>query len=115
MLNPLPVIKSVLCSYVAFLARQGLAPTTIKIYLSALRYAHIAKNIAMPQQSSMPKQKLVQQGVKQTHGFKVNNDKRLPAHLRLLHLGFFFRIGELTLPEGEQYSLDVHLSSYQVQ
>ncbi len=135
MLNPLPVSQSTLCSYVAYLARQGLAPTKIKVYLSALRHAHIARDISVPQQSSMPKLKLVQQGITRTHGFKATNDKRLPitpAHLRLLrtHWGFssrehnsimlwaaatlaffgFFRIGELTLPEGEHFSPAIHLS-----
>jgi len=41
-INSLPVDQRLLCYYITYLAQQGLADSTIRVYLSALRHHHIA-------------------------------------------------------------------------
>ena len=65
-IQPLPADQSLLCYYVSFLADQGLSPATIKVYLSALRFHHIATGLPIPDRASMPKLKIVDNGIKRT-------------------------------------------------
>ena len=53
--NVLPVNQDILCYYVAFLGREGLAHSTIKGYLSALRNLQITYGFPSPFDSPMPK------------------------------------------------------------
>ena len=64
--QPLLVDQSLVCYYVSFLADQGLSPATIKVYLSALRYHHIATGMPVPDRAAMPKLKTVDNGMKWT-------------------------------------------------
>ena len=45
---PFPVSESLLCYFVASLARQGLAPATIKTYLAGVRHAQIMRGFEEP-------------------------------------------------------------------
>ena len=54
-----------LCAFVATLARQGLAPGTIRTYLAAVRHAQVVRGLPEPQQhSSLPRLQLLQSGVR---------------------------------------------------
>ncbi len=46
--TPIPVSEPVLCSYVSYLADQGLKYRTIKVYLSAIRHLQIEKGLPDP-------------------------------------------------------------------
>ena len=58
--TPLPVTQSTLCYFISALARDGLAYSTIKSYLSAVRYLHILHNLPEPRSIPMPKLSLVE-------------------------------------------------------
>lgn len=77
--SPFPVSESVLCYIVAFLARQGLSPATIKTDLVTIRHAQIIKGHAEPRDSSsLPRLRLLQNEVRR-------EQSRLghPTHKRL--------------------------------
>lgn len=62
--TPFPVTEQLLCSFAAFLADQGLAPQTVKSYLSAVRNSQISLGLPDPRdQSSLPILKRVQAGI----------------------------------------------------
>jgi len=53
--TPFSVTEQLLCSFAAFLADQGLAPQTVKPYLSAVRNSQISLGLPDPRdQSSLP-------------------------------------------------------------
>ena len=47
-MDPLPLQESVLCSFVSYLAVQGLRYRSIKVYLSAVRHMQIEANFPDP-------------------------------------------------------------------
>lgn len=62
---PLPISESQLCSYISFLANQGLKHRSIKSYLSAIHHLQIAEGLGDPfQWISMPKLEYVFRRVK---------------------------------------------------
>ena len=75
-INPMPVDQRLLCYYITYLAQQGLADSTIRVYLSALRHHHIAYDIPEPDRTKMPKLKLVDSGIRRTKA-------RTPKQIRL--------------------------------
>ncbi len=86
--DPFPVSENLLCSFVASLGQEGLAPNTIKTYLAGIRHAQIMRGFPEPRQSSnLPRLKLLQAGVKRVRaqqGIPLVN-RRLPitpTHLR---------------------------------
>ena len=63
-LSPFPVSESMLCYFVVSLAREGLAPSTIKTYLAAVRHAHIERGYPdLRDGTSLPRLHLVQTGI----------------------------------------------------
>ena len=59
--NPFPVSESILCYFVASLARQGLTPATIRTYLAEVRHAQIMRGFEEPRQhSTLPRLHLLQ-------------------------------------------------------
>ena len=70
---PVPVNEHSLYVYVAWLHGQGLAPQTIKSYLSAVRYLQIACNLGDPNIATMPRLEYVLKGV------KVERARQLPG------------------------------------
>ena len=135
-LNPLPVSESLLCRYVAYLAEEGLAPKTIKLYLSAIRHLQVSMNLSDPKIGEMARLEQVVKGVKREYA-KKNLDKRerLPITPELLmqmkqvwsrepkkfdnimlwaaccvcYFGFL-RSGEVTVPSEAAYDSSVHLN-----
>ena len=89
--TPFPVSESLLCYFVAALARQGLAPSTIRTYLASVRHAQIVRGLPEPQEhSNLPRLRLVQAGVQRAQAEQGHARvwQRLPvtsAHLRLMH------------------------------
>ena len=61
--DPLPVSQSLLCAFVSYLANVGLAYTTIKTYVSAIRHLQIARDLPEPRAMPMPKLALVERGI----------------------------------------------------
>jgi hypothetical protein len=61
---PLPTNEHLLCCFVCHLAARGLAASSIKTYLAAVRFEQIARGLPSPPLSlSMARLKLVQAGV----------------------------------------------------
>ena len=135
-LNPLPISETLLCRYVAHLAEEGLAPRTIKAYLSAIRHLQVSMNLSDPKIGEMPRLEQVLKGAKREFA-KKNPDKRerLPITPELLlrmkqvwakdpkkfenvmlwaaccvcYFGFL-RSGEVTVPSEASYDSSVHLN-----
>ena len=78
-INPLPVCEQSLSRYAASLANEGLAHTSIKCYMSAVRHLHIEEGWGDPKLNCMPKLELVMRGIKRVQGRKQN-----PVHVSLL-------------------------------
>lgn len=84
--TPFPVTEHTLCSFVAFLADQSLAPQTCKSYLSAVRDMQISLGLPDPrEQSSLPVLKRVQAGVSRMRMLKGSPPRiRLPITAQVL-------------------------------
>ena len=65
-LNPFPVTEPILCYFVACLGQQGLAPTTIKTYLSGVHQMQIAAGYPDINLSLQPRLHQVLKGVETT-------------------------------------------------
>ena len=134
--TPFPLTEQLLCSYASFLADEGLAPQTIKSYLSALRNMQLSLGFPDPrEQSALPVLKRVQAGISRCRLLKGTPSRvRLPltAHI-LSKIGEFlrasahpervvlwavstaaffgfFRLGELLPASREAYNPRTHLS-----
>ena len=135
--DPFPVSESLLCYFVASLARQGLAPTTIRTYLPAVRHAQIMRGFPEPRQfPSLPRLRLVQSGVRRERGQNgpppAQHLPITPSILRQIRAALlaapphhdkamlwaaasacffgFFRAGEITVPSVSAFDLTVHLA-----
>ena len=133
-IQPIPASEQHLCQYIAYLAMAGLAHSTIKCYLSAVRHLHIAEDAGDPGISRMPRLEQVLRGVKRTQARSKSKVKeRLPITIEILDtlrkfwsdkgsaeagmlwatasLCFFgfFRSGELTVPTEAGYEAGAHL------
>ena len=134
-LTPFPVSESLLCYYASYLATDKLSPQTIKVYLVAI--CHVQITMGLPELqgfSSLPRLRLVQAGIKQTHATQVSSKVRLPITLAIL-LGLkdhwspqqtnndilmiwaaatlcffgFFCLGEITVPTEKGFDSTKHL------
>ena len=135
---PFPVDESLLCYFVAALAEQGLAPTTIKTYLAAVRNAQITRGLPEPRQgSTLPRLRLLQMGVRRVRAEQglPPSRPRLPITPDILRRIWslwgpqssnrdivmlwaaavtcffgFFRAGEITIPTASAFDAAVHLA-----
>ena len=68
--NHFPLNEAILCRYVARLVEDGLAPSTIKAYLSAVRHLQIAANLPDPQVGDMARLEQVIKGAKREYTWR---------------------------------------------
>jgi hypothetical protein len=127
------VTEHLLCCFAAYLADDGLAPQSIKSYLSAVRNMQLALGLPDPrEQSAMPMLKRVQAGIARCRVQKdAPRQVRLPITLRILSevsehlratnhaeqvvvravaLSAFFRLGELLPVSQAAYNPATSLS-----
>ncbi len=133
--TPIPTNEQLLCHYVAFLAKSGLAASSIKCYLAAMRNLQITEGKGDPNMSAMSKLDLVVRGVKRTQARDGQRRPRHPITPELLlmlrkawldpargHDGVmlwavaslcffgFLRSGEVTIPTDTSFDKAVHLT-----
>ena len=129
--NPFPVSESLLCYFVASLARQGLTPAMIRTYLAGVRHAQIMRGFEEPRQHlTLSRLHLLQAGVKWVRCQQGTHQARqrlpiLPNHLRqiraiwgaspdpdahmlwaavtLMFFGFFFVLGRSQFPQFQHF------------
>ena len=75
-LSPLPLSEGTVCLFAAYLAHQGLQPTSISAYLSALRHLQIASGLPPPSRVEWPCLQYVLKGISRTQ--PSNKRNRLP-------------------------------------
>ena len=63
-LDPVPASEHQLCRFVAQLAKDGLAPSSIKSYLSAVRHLHLVVHLPDPKIGEMSRLEQVLKGTK---------------------------------------------------
>ena len=84
--SPTSVSEELLCGYVAFLSKEGLKHTSIKSYLSAVRYMEITLGLPDPFAVSMPCLEQVLKGIKVWQGRQGQNkpNQKLPISPEIL-------------------------------
>lgn len=125
--NETPASKETLVAFVAMLFEQNLKGSTMKVYLSAIRHAHIKKDLADPLGAT--KLSLILKAVMALSGapnrklpitFDILCEICLKANHRYdalmiraaMTLAYFacLRCGEMCIPDAESYDPNVHLS-----
>ena len=132
----LPVSQDILCYFVSYLGEAGLAYSTIKSYLSAIRYLQISYGFPSPFDIPMPRLDLILRGIKITKAKLGLAPRRklpvTPVILRQLKLVWskagsdyeqtllwatslvcffgFLRAGEVTLKTKETFDPSYHIS-----
>ena len=84
--NPFPLSEQLLCHFATYLAEEGLAAQSIKIYLAAARNMHISLGFPDPRDSSsLPVLQRVQLGIQSVQASKSSTKRtRLPITLEIL-------------------------------
>ena len=131
---PFPVSEHTLMYFVAYLHQEGLAPGTVKSYLSAVRHSQICLGFGDPGIGVMPRLEYVIKGSKRLAG-SVSSRTRLPItphilrQLKRVWMAFpdshnastlwaascmcffgFLRAGEVVVPDDTCYDSASHLS-----
>lgn len=125
---PLPATEHTLCLYASYLA-QSLQPSSIKVYLSAIRSLHIDQGYPDPIANRLQLHRLIR-GIRRTQGHSTR--QRLPITAPLLHTILssldlamfdhtmfwaacsmayfgFLRAAEFTVPNLAAFSPSIHL------
>ena len=132
-MSQFPVSESGCSAFVTYLAKEGLRHSTIKVYLSGVRYAQIAAGFKNPFSTPWPRLEYVLKGVKRDQAERgVKPKPRLPispAILRKLRQVWstsaqdrdtklmwasaffgFLRCGEMTVPNDTSFDPTCHLA-----
>lgn len=139
-LSPLPLSECAVCLFAAYLAHQGLQPTSISAYLAALRHLQVSAGLPPPPRSEWPRLQYVLRGI--TRAQITNRRNRLPITSQIMQqlqsvfsrwtdrevdarmlwaaccVGYFgfMRSGEFTLPDSRSppaiLSSDVAIDSH---
>ena len=135
---PFPESEDVLSAFVAMLAEEGLSYSSIRLYLSAIRYHHIKSDLGEPGISAMPRLAYIVKGVKRegvyTQSTKPQRERQpiTPDTLKKMFTIWngrsdlvdakmlwaaactaffgFLRIGEFTSPTVSTFDSSVHLA-----
>lgn len=133
---PIPVSEKLLCYFVSFLAKEGLAHSTIKSYLSAVRHLQISLGHEDPFVAHWPRLEHVTRGIKVCQGREGRTPRRklpiTPEILRRLRTLWnsrasefditmlwaacltcffgFMRSGEITIPTRTSFDPTAYLS-----
>ena len=127
--------ETLLCYFVTSLAQGGCAPATIKTYLAAVRHAQIMRGHPEPRETSLPRLRLVQSGVRRerAESTSIHQPVRLPITPHILRrlrpppgpwsydecllwaaatvcFFGFFRAAEITVPSVPAFDSRVHLA-----
>ena len=74
-----PATETVLCRFVASMAKAGLKHRTMKVYLSAVRFLHIAEGAGDPFLPALHRLQYIMQGIKKDEAEKgIDRRVRLP-------------------------------------
>ena len=133
-LVPFPALESTLIAFVAFLFKEGLSASSIKLYLAAIRHCQIALGMGDPHIASMPKLEYITKGVRRITSARERRPRLpiTPSVMRKLkdaweHLPCwedaamlwaasclcffgFLRMGEVVVPSDTAYDSTVHLN-----
>ena len=135
-ITPIPTSERVLLMFIAYLAKEGIAHTTIKVYLAAIRHLHIS--VGMHQtynQQLSPYLELVMKGIKKEQLHRKPQRQRLPITSSIMASIYtvlartpndfhsimmwaacctaffgFLRCSEFTIPSLQEFDPEVHLT-----
>jgi len=83
--QPIPTSEDILLTFISHLAQEGLAYTTIKVYLSAVRSLHVATSHHETFSSQLtPRVEQVLRGIKKVDASKPPSTTGLPVTLEIL-------------------------------
>ena len=82
-MSPFPLVESSLCRFVAFLSTNGLSPSSVTLYLSALRFTQIALGGQDPHLSELQHLQYVKRGLSRQRPHHTR-PKRLPITPEIL-------------------------------
>ena len=86
-LQPFPLTEQTMCRFAAHLFDQALAPGTIRLYLSAVRFVQISEGGGDPALASFPRLHYVMRGITREHRAS-SRPQRLPITPEVLHALF---------------------------
>ena len=118
----LPPTLHQLSYFVAFHFKEGLAPSSVKSYLSAVRHAQIALGMGHPHISVMPQleKDLRRLSPGQSRTFMLANYSRYPPVRKMsmeqccgrhVFFRFFLRCGEVVVPSDSTFDEASHLAA----
>ena len=133
---PIPTSENTLSFFAAYLARSGLAYSTIKVYFSSIGNLHLSCSQHIAYQTALtPRLEQILRGIKREQAFTRSERIRLPITIDIMHKIYdvlsktptkyqeimlwaacctaffgFLRVGEMTVPSQQEYDSSCHLA-----